>query len=261
MAEETGNGQDLDQGQYDVQSIIKYESVYGRDFVSPGGAGFARELIGLLDLDGGSRVLDAGCGLGGAAFLMAGEFGLRVDGIDLSRNMIELARERLDAHGLHKYVSLEQGDCLDLELEDAYDAVYSRDVFLHIHDKNRLFAVLYRVLRPGGKLLFTDYCCGERPWSEGFADYVADRDYDLHNVDEYAALVGDAGFADVHGRDISARFADILEIELQRIGDPDSGCDPVLAASWQEKLARVKSGEHRWGLVTASKPRRPASNK
>ena len=141
----------LDTSQYLEQSILQYEQVYGTDFVSPGGAETARRLIGRLGLKPGARVLDVGCGLGGSAFLMAREFDFRVDGIDLSKNMLAIARRKLDAYGLSARVSLQWGDCLELEPGADYDAVYSRDVFLHIHDKTRLFAVLYDSLRPGGK--------------------------------------------------------------------------------------------------------------
>jgi cyclopropane fatty-acyl-phospholipid synthase-like methyltransferase len=53
-----------------------------------------------------SRVLDVGCGLGGSAFLMARDFGLYVDAIDLSRNMLALAERKLAANGLSDRVNL-----------------------------------------------------------------------------------------------------------------------------------------------------------
>ena len=53
----------------------------------------AREFIEELNLQPNSTILDAGCGLGGSAFLMAEQFGLSVDGIDLSENMIRIAQK------------------------------------------------------------------------------------------------------------------------------------------------------------------------
>ena len=85
----------LDSGQYTADSILDYELVYGKAFVSPGGKACADDLIQKMPLDAGDLVLDAGCGLGGSAFLMASKFGLRVDAIDLSENMIALAQDRL----------------------------------------------------------------------------------------------------------------------------------------------------------------------
>ena len=246
----------LDSAQYQRESILRYERVYGRDFVSPGGAGVARELIASLALEPGARVLDVGCGLGGSAFLMAREFGLVVDGIDLSRNMLELAGEKLEAHGLGDRVALRWGDCLEFNATDAYDAVYSRDVFLHIADKPRLFRVLARALRTGGRLLFTDYCCGPKPWSDDFAAYVESRGYHLHTLDAYAALLAGAGLARVEVDDWTPRFIDILDREAGRIEglDIDAAERESLLASWRQKIDRARGGDHRWGLFRAVKP-------
>jgi phosphoethanolamine N-methyltransferase len=243
----------LDGAQYTRASIEAYEAVFGPDFLSPGGRDTATALIRRLALEPGRRVLDVGCGLGGSAFLMAREFGLRVDGIDLSRNMIAMAKERLAANGLAESVSLEHGDCLSLGRPGRYDAIYSRDVFLHIHDKTRLFEVLAACLRPGATLLFTDYCCCPRPWSKAFAAYVEERSYCLQTVDEYAALLEAAGFTGISAEDRTAEFVDILHRELAAM--PERGLEPALLdelrASWQQKIDRATRGEQRWGLLAA----------
>jgi len=245
----------LDTSQYLEASILQYESVYGEDFVSPGGREMATELIDRMTLTPGSRVLDVGCGLGGSAFVMAREFDLLVDGIDLSRNMLALAGKKLSANGLAGSVNLQWGDCLELGSRDAYAAVYSRDVFLHINDKARLFSVLNSTLQPGGILLFTDYCCGPQPWSEDFGGYVESRGYRLHSVDEYTGLIAGAGFEQVTGEDITARFIEILRMDLARIKDLplDQPARLKLQQGWQQKLARAQAGHQRWGLFTARK--------
>jgi phosphoethanolamine N-methyltransferase len=48
-----------------------------------------------LNLKPGQKVLDVGCGIGGSAFYMARDFDVKVVGIDLSSNMISLAKEYL----------------------------------------------------------------------------------------------------------------------------------------------------------------------
>jgi phosphoethanolamine N-methyltransferase len=245
----------LDSTQYAVESIRQYEAVFGNDFVSPGGQDMALELIEQMELKPKSRVLDVGCGLGGNAFTMAREFDLLVDGIDLSKNMLVMAEQKLTAYGLADRVSVEQGDCLQLDRPEYYDAIYSRDVFLHIPDKSRLFSVFHALLKPGGKLLFTDYCCGEKPWTDEFSDYVDDRGYSLHHLSEYAELIIDAGFTRVESRDITARFIEILQADLTKIDNLklSESVRDKLKQSWLGKLERAGSGDHRWGLFSGLK--------
>jgi len=245
----------LDSSQYTEQGLDSYQSVFGEHFVSPGGAETAREFIAALELSADSRVLDVCCGLGGSALLMAEEFGLRVDGVDLSENMISRARSTVSERGLEDRVRLALGDCLELDRPGQYDAVYSRDAFMHIADRGRLFRVLHRCLKPGGRLLFTDYCCGSPPWSEEFCNYVEQRSYHLLTLDDYQRILRDSGFQGVSSSDLSDRFIDILDRELRRIETlmPSLLEGEELKTSWLAKLKRAKSGEHRWGLFQASK--------
>lgn len=246
----------LDGGQYSAEGIEKYQRIYGRDFVSPGGAETAREFIGMLELRPGQRVLDAGCGIGGAAFLMAKECGVTVQGIDLSRNMVEMAKERCRALGLEAKVSFDHGDLMSLEADRHFNAIYSRDVFLHLEDKAALFGLLLRALKPGGRLLITDYCRGTGSLSQAFDDYVRSRGYFLITIGEYARFLRKAGFEAVRAVDLTSRFAEIHLRELKRLERSGDAADDLsdLAAAWKEKRDRALRGEQRWGLFIADRP-------
>ena len=245
---------DTGNAQYSAESIDHYEAIYGRDFVSPGGLTMARELVSRMHLEPHARVLDVGCGLGGAAFLMARDLDLRVDGIDLSANMIGRAQGRLDELGLGSKIQLTRGDCLELAVEDRYDAIHSRDVFLHIREKGRLFSVLRRAMKPGGTLLFTDYCCGSPPWRPDFAAYVSGRQYTLHTVTEYRDILEVAGLKVIEAVDWTERFLDCLRDEAERIETAGFDADTVnhLVLSWRDKIDRANTGDHRWGLFIAT---------
>jgi phosphoethanolamine N-methyltransferase len=247
--------QPFDEGQYSLKEIAKYEAIYGRNFVSPGGEPTTRALLGLADLRAGMRVLDIGCGLGGAAFLIAQTYGARVHGIDLSDNMLRLARERCQEARLTDRVSFERADIVQYTPPITFDLAHSRDVFLHIHDKAGLFAAIRRCLRPGGQLLFTDYLCRAGERTPEFANYIRSRGYDLRAAEEYRVLLDRAGFEVRLAEDRTAEFAEILERELAQLGasalgEPDRS---ELAQSWRDKLRRARAGEQRWGVFLARK--------
>jgi phosphoethanolamine N-methyltransferase len=126
-------------------------------------------------------------------------------------------------------------------------------VFLHIADKARLFAVLKAALKPGGQLLFSDYCCGAKPWSGEFSAYVQERGYSLHTTDEYAGLIEAAGFRKINARDVTARFVEIMRAELARIETLplERSQREKLQHSWQQKLERAETGDQRWGMFSA----------
>lgn len=239
--------------QYAPAEIRKYEAIYGKHFVSPGGEACARECIARLDLTPGDRVLDVGSGLGGSAFLMAREHGARVHGIDLSPHMVALAEASCRAEGLEEAIRFTVGDCLDLDESRAYQVVYSRDAILHVEDKARLFAVLHEALVPGGQLLVTDYCRGEGATSDGFDAYVSGRGYHLLTIAGYDAMLRRAGFVQVRSEDWTGRFVDIHRQELERLRDaPLAGAAAAdLRRGWQAKIERAQRGEQRWGLFTA----------
>jgi cyclopropane fatty-acyl-phospholipid synthase-like methyltransferase len=245
----------LDNNQYTELSILRYESAYGHNFISPGGEKVADLFIDTLDLRVGLSVLDIGCGLGGPAFRMASKSGVSVHGIDLSANMIRIAKTRLKEEGLNNLVTFSQGNCLELQAIEKYHVVHSRDVFLHISDKNRLFEVIRRILVSGGQLAFSDYCLGTTKPGPEFLRYLRERNYNLLNVDDYTTLLKKAGFRNVNGEDKTIQFIKILEDELNNLETaPLNKKDKsLLQKSWKEKLKRAQSREQGWAWFTASR--------
>ena len=63
-------------------------------------------------------------------------------------------------------VAFQVADIMSSEFADgSFDVIYSRDSLLHIQDKPALFERLLRWLKPGGRMLFTDYCQSSQPLS------------------------------------------------------------------------------------------------
>uniref|UniRef100_UPI00358DDC03 uncharacterized protein isoform X2 n=1 Tax=Myxine glutinosa TaxID=7769 RepID=UPI00358DDC03 len=254
----------LDTRQYLSNSILRYERVFGRGFVSTGGLESTKEILAPLNLQPEERVLDVGCGIGGGDFYMAKTFGVDVLGIDLSSNMVEIALERSVEENTSK-VQFEVCDATKREFpEGMFDVIYSRDTILHISDKLAIFKNFHKWLKPGGRVLITDYCCGDRPWSDEFSTYVKKRGYALCTVAAYGKTLQDAGFSEVQATDCTSKFVECLHKELacvEKIREAfvkdfsQAGYDEMVNG-WRRKVERCVAGEQKWGVLRGTKPTR-----
>ncbi|XP_006655550.1 LOW QUALITY PROTEIN: phosphoethanolamine N-methyltransferase 1-like [Oryza brachyantha] len=258
--EDRGFQRFLDNVQYKTSGILRYERVFGEGFVSTGGIETTKEFVEKLDLKPGHKVLDVGCGIGGGDFYMAENYDAHVLGIDLSINMVSFAIER--AIGRKCSVEFEVADCTTKSYQpNTFDVIYSRDTILHIHDKPALFRSFFKWLKPGGKVLISDYCRSPGKPSEEFAAYIKQRGYDLHDVKTYGKMLEDAGFHHVTAEDRTDQFLRVLQRELAEV---EKNKDAFLADftqedyddivnGWNAKLKRSSAGEQKWGLFVATK--------
>ena len=144
----------------------------------------------------GMRLLDIGCGLGGAARYFASEHGCQVTGIELSGEYVAVANALAARVGLEKQVSCQQGSALDLPFAaGSFDGAYMFHVGMNIEDKSRLFREVRRVLNVSGVFGIYDVmriADGDLsypvPWaSSPEASFVAD-------AASYGRLLAAAGF-------------------------------------------------------------------
>ncbi|HIM09773.1 TPA: methyltransferase domain-containing protein [Candidatus Poribacteria bacterium] len=250
----------LDTTQYTVNGILRYEKVFGYNFVSTGGIKTTQELFSEIDLTPGAKVLDIGSGLGGSAFFIEENYAAKVTGIDLSSNMIQLSNQR--ASYRNSKVQFILGDCTQMEFEpESFNLIYSRDSLLHVQDKTTLFQKIKDWLKPSGKVLITDYCCGSSDWSREFSDYVQKRNYTLHDVQTYKHLLEKSGLKIIQGYDNTKRFVVALEAELQHlISMKEEFLQNFtqhdyedLIQGWEKKITRAKQGYQKWGCFYAKK--------
>jgi phosphoethanolamine N-methyltransferase len=252
-------------GQYSRSGILRYEMIFGPGYVSTGGHATTEDLCTRLGraLCPGARVLDVGSGIGGAALHLARAYGANVTGIDLAEEMVEIALERTDEERMADSVTFRLGDVLDTSFTEPFDIVWSRDAFMHIPDKPKLFSRLHQLLAHGGRLVITDYARGQSPGKPEFERYVQKTGYHVIEPREYGRLLEAAGFVDVVVDDATARFVEILEAESARLvknraeflasfSDADLN---YLVDRWAMKVRFCHDGDMKWGIYLASKGR------
>jgi SAM-dependent methyltransferase len=116
------------------------------------------EIPKLLGLSNSSHVLEIGSGSGRYALQVAETIGCRILGADINASGITTANQLAASRKLDSLVKFEQCDASQqLHFEnDAFDAVFANDAVCHIRGRASLFGEIRRVLKPGGRLLFSD---------------------------------------------------------------------------------------------------------
>lgn len=102
----------------------------------------------LLQPQNGEKILDLGCGTGNFSLKLS-KMGCQVTGVDISRNMLNLAREK--ASRLSSSARFLEMNGYQLQFEDqSFDSVLSMAAFEFISQPEIVFKELWRVIKPGG---------------------------------------------------------------------------------------------------------------
>jgi len=133
-----------------------YDAAFG--MISARGRGRAVALVNSLP---GSRVLEVGVGTGLALPLYKAE--KRITGIDLSTEMLAIARERVARARLPNVEALLELDAEDTGFPEAsYDIAVAMFVASVVPNPRKLLAEMRRVVRPGGHILFINHFAAQR---------------------------------------------------------------------------------------------------
>jgi SAM-dependent methyltransferase len=111
-----------------------------------------------LELQPSSRLLDVGCGSGGPALHLARLTGCEVTGVELYEEAVATANRMASEAGLEARARFVEADASrPLPFEGAaFDAILCVDAINHLPDRQAVLVDWARLLRPGGRLLFTD---------------------------------------------------------------------------------------------------------
>jgi SAM-dependent methyltransferase len=147
-----------------------------------------------------ARVLDAGCGPGGAAVWMARRFGCTVDGVDLFEPYLEIARRQNEPR-----VHVHRGDVTrEPPPPDTYDLIVCIAVGYLIEDKRSFFRNLIAALKPHGRLLIADHFLERRARRidrKVMSAIISSRF--MIPLDEVVQLIAEQGGRVIQSRDVT----------------------------------------------------------
>lgn len=201
---------------------IHYTDLAGVDQFHSRGRAATLELAQLAGLHAGQSILDVGGGIGGPARVLAAEYGCHVTVLDLTEEYCKAGEMITRMTGLADRVTFQVGNALDMPFPDThFDAAWTQHSSMNIPDKERLYAEIHRVLKPGGLLALHEIMAVSvqplhfpAPWA-GTPDISF-----LRPVQEMRALIGDAGFRETNWIDVTAPS---LEFFRQRMANAASG--------------------------------------
>lgn len=243
--------------EYTDNLITFLETLWGEGYLSPGGAEEVRAVLECFDL-AGRAVLDIGCGSGGITMSLAADHGAaRVVGLDVEAPVLAKARQRAEARGLADRVEFVRVEPGPFPFPDAgFDIVFSKDAMIHIPDKEGLFADIFRVLKPGGWLLASDWLIAhdDEPSPE-MKHYIGleGLSFGMASPRRYRQALEAAGFTDVELRNRNPWYLEVartelgsLEGELYNKAVAAAGKDTVEhnIQTWRAMLTVLETGEH-----------------
>ena len=245
--------------QSDVVALILGESYH------PGGLDLTRRLALALDLRKGQKVLDVASGPGATAFLLAAEFGVEVEGVDLGERSVAKANARAADQGVHDGVRFTVGDAEQLPLPDgSVDAVVCECAFCTFPDKPTAARELARVLRPGGRLGITDVALDRTRLDDelrSMSGWVACL-ADARPLEEYVALLEGEGLRVTLTEDHDEALAAMIDqIDARLVAFRTAKLPALEAIDFDSARAKVASatraveaGIAGYKLLVAEKP-------
>ena len=172
-------------------------------------------IVARLDLGVRAQVLDVGCGPGWLSDFFA-RCGYAVTGVDVSEDMVEIARERIAAidapigQGVEPLAEFHAMPVLDLPWRNRFDAAILYDAMHHFHDELETLRVIRRTLVPAGRI-FVHEGVRPAPGSEGEQELVAEMEQygtleSPFDPEYLVSVLEEAGFEDV------SRYAAVDEL-------------------------------------------------
>ena len=219
-----------------------------------------------LNLSSGHKVLDLGCGIGGATFPLAeitGPTGLAA-GVDISSTMVEAARQRANGRA---GVEFRVGDACAIPYpENFFDSARSERVFLYLPDRLGAIEEIKRVVKPGGKIVLLDtdldstaVYSKKLQLARKMTSLVAATMPNPNSARDLPALARQAGLKNIKIRTLSAStpyefFLKIIASSLEKAAEQSMVPSAEVQEFLEEPRALNTTGDffHAWLFVLVS---------
>jgi SAM-dependent methyltransferase len=209
-----------------------------------GGRQATMDLAEQLAPSHGMRLIDVGCGLGGASRYFAQEWGCRVDGVDLTAEYVAVAAELSRRVRLEGRVTYHCASALSTPFAgQVFDGGYMLHVGMNIADKGRLFTEIRRVLKTGALFGIFDVMLEANgsfmypvPWAA-----TAETNF-IETAAIYRTLLTDSRFDIVSmrsRREFAIQFFHRLRARMARAGPSPLGLHIVMGESAPQKVANM----------------------
>jgi SAM-dependent methyltransferase len=227
--------------------------------------------MGLADeakIEAGMHGVDLACGSGGGIRFLLRYRGVEfMVGVDATEKMIHYARERCQKEGLSKKAEFLLKDVCDTGLSSgSVDFVWGEDAWCYVEDKAILISEAARLVKPGGKIAFTDWIEGATEMTEDEAErYLLFMKFpNILNLQEYVELLTRNGCRIYRAED-TGRFAPYIDLYLDMISMQLTS-DALRIINFDMDLLQAMAGEMKFmqhlaqegkiaqGIFVAQKP-------
>jgi SAM-dependent methyltransferase len=242
----------------DVQAV--YSGAEGRlwellmgEQIHIGGLQSSMDLAERAGIGEGQHGVDLCCATGaGMRFLVRFRKVAQMTGVDATRAMLDLGRRRCaEEHMADKIAFVEANVCASGLPAGKFDFVWGEDAWCYVEDKSRLIAEAARLLKPAGRIAFTDWMEGPA----GMTDEEAKRYLGFMKfpgvltLDEYSALFRGNGLTIRLAGD-TGRFAGYVPLYIDMV-EKQLTYDALKIINFDSSLAQTILGEMRFLLSLA----------
>ena len=246
-------------------SILTVELLQHHDQDHFGGLAATDALAHHAKINESTHVLDLCCGLGGPARYLAYHYGCRVTGVDMNTDRLAGAVRLTERTKLQDRVLFHHANALQTGLADeTFDVIVSQEAFCHIPNKKALITECVRLLKPGGRIVYTDILARSSMTDEIRSRLETEMVFsELSTSEQYCHLLEEKGCEVIEVEDLSDNWAQILidrlamyrSLKEQTVSSFDLAHFQKWDRAYSFFVGLYRSGELGGGRFVAHKPK------